>query len=251
MLSGLSSTGTLCVVGHVIFLAVHIGSLQVGKLTQARINRLSVIDRGSMTSSGLQAGAALPSGGASGDPLDLLAADAPRALIRAGAPPGGRRDESGFVRGEGGRWVINEEEGEGDGAPARGAGAKRKRRAGGGFDDRASDDSDFDDLRGRAGRAGGAAGASAQSVRSVLSSPAACGDRLAGLMPLPAQCQSAHLSMMALGPQRTSKGAILRTACSSGRTEPASVRQHSTAVTCALQALRRAGPCARPWLHLA
>ena len=44
-------------------------------------------------------------------------------------------------------------------------GGKRKRRPGGGFDDRASDDSDFDDLRARGGRPGGAGGGSAKSVR--------------------------------------------------------------------------------------
>lgn len=155
-------------IGHVFFL----GSLCWHPAFRPKPTPAVLYIPSPTTSSGLQAGAALPSGGAGGDPLDLLAADAPRALIRAGATPGGRRDEPGFARGEGGRWVINEE-GEGEEAPARGAGAKRKRRAGGGFDERASDDSDFDDLRGRAGRAGGAAGASAKSVRFTRSIPAA------------------------------------------------------------------------------
>lgn len=45
------------------------------------------------------------------------------------------------------------------------AGAKRKRRAGGGYDDRLSDDSDFDDLRHIGGLAAGMRSASAKSVR--------------------------------------------------------------------------------------
>ena len=107
----------------------------------------------------VQAAQRLPGTGASGDPLDLLAADAPRALIRAGAGAPKPSVDEGFERGEGGRWVINEED---EAAPV---GSKRKRRPGGGFDERASDDSDFDDLRARSGRPGGAGGASAKSVR--------------------------------------------------------------------------------------
>ncbi len=47
-------------------------------------------------------------------------------------------------------------------------GGKRKRRAGGGFDDRLSDDSDFDDLRHIGGLAAGMRSASAKSVRSLF-----------------------------------------------------------------------------------
>ncbi|KAK9845416.1 hypothetical protein WJX81_006006 [Elliptochloris bilobata] len=109
---------------------------------------------------GQQVARRLRGSGSGGDPLDLLSADAPRALIRAGAAPAEPSGEEGFARGEGGRWVINEER---DAGAA--VGGKRKRRPGGGLDDRASDDSDFDDLRARGGRGGGAAGASAKSVR--------------------------------------------------------------------------------------
>jgi hypothetical protein len=49
--------------------------------------------------------------------------------------------------------------------PGVSVGAKRKRRAGGGFDDRLSDDSDFDDLRHIGGLAAGMRSASAKSVR--------------------------------------------------------------------------------------
>jgi len=63
--------------------------------------------------------------------------------------------------------------------------------------------------------------------------------------------QRERLSMMkALSLHQTSKGAMLHTVCGSGRTEPALVWQHGAVGTYALQDLRRAGPCARPWQHL-
>lgn len=110
-----------------------------------------------------------PNAAAAGDPLDLLSADAPRALVRAAAARAGPAadDDRGFPRGDGGRWVIDEEAGPavGLGLGSR-RGEKRKRRPGGGLDDRASDDSDFDDLRGGRGGPGGN-GASAKSVREL------------------------------------------------------------------------------------
>ena len=58
------------------------------------------------------------------------------------ARPAAPTADGGFPRGGDGRLIIREED-----APAPAKAAKRKRRPGGGFDDRASDDSDFDDLR--------------------------------------------------------------------------------------------------------
>jgi len=51
-------------------------------------------------------------------------------------------------------------------------GPKPKRRPGGGFDDRASDDSDFDDLRQIGGFRRGMQSASAKSVRVLSASSA-------------------------------------------------------------------------------
>ncbi|KAK9818389.1 hypothetical protein WJX72_011834 [[Myrmecia] bisecta] len=126
-------------------------------------------DRRSRQGEAKQAQRRLPGGAGDDDPMDLLDAGTSRQLVRsaAGKAP---RDEvmDDFERGEGGRMIIREEK------------VKAKRKRGGGLDDRASDDSDFDDLRGIAGakealRAGGA-----KTVRFAASVAGSEGGRTLG-----------------------------------------------------------------------
>ena len=83
--------------------------------------------------------------GANDEPLDLLDPSTSRAMMRTAAGRSAEAGGSDFPV-EGGRMVINEED-----APLQRGGPKPKRKRGGGIDNAASDDSDFDDLHGIAG----------------------------------------------------------------------------------------------------